>query len=531
MSKNSNNKKHSNQVFALLALSTLLGLLAFLVSGNALINATKSPDSPTRNTMLLGSDSSLTLSALTSFNSIQRRYCMDCDSFSIEISTKKTKLKDQIKQAKNGYNFLGTLTIKDQGQSFPQIPIKIPEVSNHSKLFIGGDSLILSLNEAQLLNTYIFEQVQNNVNDSLSNLSFSFDIKQAVIFPEIYFNGKWIGVPVENRLIPKAEFERKKISIFNNSKKESSKKEITKYYLLNYKHSVLKWIGFHSGALGFGYALIPFFFILIFQIIKEVNQKSEARLDHKFPIRIFLVSLLLVALSSLFTFLILRGDNVNLLSGADIMADFNIVFYDPNLTIGILVVFFMIVGIPPLLGMLMIVWATAKLWNEKGSLDEDENKKITETLAAQSTKDESGQQPKREDLEKPIRDGKLVKLYLSIRDKLNVFAFFSGCLVALSILGSRLQRDMIMDYIPDVKEIYPDLFTYLYGLVFTLLLAMFFLPAQFFLKYFKDERGIAVEAKPESGKWWKIGTESIQDIKLIFALVLPLLTTAVTSFF
>ena len=268
------------------------------------------------------------------------------------------------------------------------------------------------------------------------------------------------------------------------------KEKIKKRFYLNVFPATLNWITFHSVALSLSMASIIYLIALIVNLKKSFAIKFFSRETLKVIVPILLVAILLLVLMS---YSKIEWDQI--VYGGEIMNHFNIVFNDPqDITRKIQGAFF-VISIVPLCGLIMISLATSVLHNLGAGHQRD--------LKADCKK---------------------------INDRLNIFALFSGLLVAVSIVGTRLQRAMIAEQVPGIENIYPDAFIYAYSITFTLILALFFLPPLAFLKYVQSNKIPSGGAKKENVSWWKIGKESMDDIKLIFSIVLPLLTSIVQSF-
>jgi len=257
---------------------------------------------------------------------------------------------------------------------------------------------------------------------------------------------------------------------------------------LNRYPGVLKWIVFHSIALSIGVTAIPFLLLLMASI------KRDFRI-HFLSKNSILSWLLVLSAAGILVFVKLNLDNTRLMGGAELMEYFQIIFKNPIDTVGLLVSIFLGVGIFPLIGIMLINLAIA----------EGQNPKTAMTKEA------------------------LSKGYKKLKDALNIFALATGLLVAASVVGTGIQRYMISEQVSQIKLLYPDTFIYAYGLSFTLILALFFIPTLLYLKYFRQQQNIAIKKDEKSG-WWHMGQESIGDIKLIFSIILPLLGSIVEPF-
>lgn len=262
-------------------------------------------------------------------------------------------------------------------------------------------------------------------------------------------------------------------------------------FYLNVFPGTLNWIMFHSTALSLAMTSLIFVIALILRL------KIKFKLVFLSPKTLLLVIplLLLVAMSILFERRVTSPSKINAVFGAGIMEYFEIIFDQPKVVVKTIERSFYSIGVFSLFGITTIIMAANKFANNTSKYSFD-----------------------------------FKKGYKTLKDGLNVFALFTGLLVGVSVIGTSLQKKMIAEQVSHLKEIYPDEFIYAYGLIFTFILALFFLPALVYLKYLKKNSGeIEVENKTPLG-WWNIGQESLDDIKLIFSIILPLLTTVVQSF-
>ncbi len=275
------------------------------------------------------------------------------------------------------------------------------------------------------------------------------------------------------------------------------KKGSVKKYYLNVFPGVLNWTVFHCVALSLATSSILFIVLLIIRIKNkfEVNFKS---IDFKLAILPMIATILAIVI---FYFTISSQQITSLVSGADIMADFDIIFLNPQLLIQRFVAAFLILGCIPLVGMMIINIAIHNL----------------HTLRLKKDYDLEGS-------------------FKTIKDSLNIFSLFSGLLLGVSIVGTRLQRDMIAEHFDKGKEIihiiYPDSFIYSYGMGFTLILALFFLPSLLYVNYSKS---VLIKKEEVTGSnnnrgFWHIGKDTLEDAKIILSIVLPLISSVVQHF-
>jgi len=238
--------------------------------------------------------------------------------------------------------------------------------------------------------------------------------------------------------------------------------------------------------------------LFILFLIWNLKTKFEIHFNLKQVLKV-IVPLLLVLLIAVFFYKGMTNREVtHLVTGAEIMEHFNIIFGNPTKTVGNMVMAFFAIGLVPLIGIMMVNIAISKLFKLESHTETD-----------------------------------FISKYNTIKDSLNIFALFTGLLVTITVVGTRLQRNMIAEQIAGKaieNSIYPDEFIYAYGLAFTFLLALFFLPSLVYLKYLKSKKEPITKDNSQNLSWWKIGKESIDDLKLTFSIILPLIGSIVQSF-
>ncbi len=266
---------------------------------------------------------------------------------------------------------------------------------------------------------------------------------------------------------------------------------IKKRYYLNLNPAVLSWIVFNSIGIALAWASSLFISMLIYQIVRQygINVFGKESINVTIPF----LFLLIITLS----LLIFINDNKLIINGgADIMAEFGIIFQNPSKATQYVIRCYMPAGLVAITGILMINLAIYHNFNNK-------EKRPANNLA---------------------------NTYKHLKGNLNIFALFAGLLVAISVIGTRLLRNMIGEQLAGVKTIFPDEFIFAYGASFTLILALFFVPTQLYLKYYKYKEHLKLPVQNEMVSWWKIGQESIDDFKLAFSIILPLLSSIVQAF-
>lgn len=304
------------------------------------------------------------------------------------------------------------------------------------------------------------------------------------------------SIPYEIR-IKKNEYENKIDSIYysgafyQNLKKKCRKDVIEKLLpqinnkaAMNLNPAVFRWIIFHSIAVSLCLASSIFIFFLVYQLFKRYKPHYN-----------FIVYLiLLLVLSGVIVSLVLISKPHNkIMNGVELMTYFGIIFNHPKKIIWIIVLPIYLVSLIPIFGILLINTGTYFTFEKSTS-------------------------------ELPNQKGKKNEEFLFLKERLNIFAFYLGLLVSLAVIGSGLQRDMIIDQIGDL--LYPKDMIYAYGIAFSTILAFLFIPTSVYLKY-------ASKLKPEkttaskNSLWWKIGEDTIDNFKVVFSIILPLLSSII----
>jgi hypothetical protein len=121
--------------------------------------------------------------------------------------------------------------------------------------------------------------------------------------------------------------------------------------------------------------------------------------------------------------------------------------------------------------------------------------------------------------------------YFFLKDRLNLFALFSGLMVATAVITSKLHRNILVEEIMNVDLIYPESILTSYGLYFTQLLALFFIPTLLHLKYYKRKSNFQADQRTNKVLWWDVSKDSVEDVKLIFAVLLPIFSGLIQQLF
>lgn len=107
-----------------------------------------------------------------------------------------------------------------------------------------------------------------------------------------------------------------------------------------------------------------------------------------------------------------------------------------------------------------------------------------------------------------------------IVNEINYYSLALSLLVSASIFGSAIQREMICDLVKGLDHLYPYSFIFSYGLVFSFILALVLIPSYIYI--FSGEEVKDKKSNLEA---------NIDFLKIIFAVLLPLITSFFKSFF
>ena len=260
--------------------------------------------------------------------------------------------------------------------------------------------------------------------------------------------------------------------------------EINDKASLNLNPALFRWIIFHSVSLSL--CLASSIFIFYFMLLTYKEYKRYFNLE----IRVVLITFIIVVILAL---LYIAKPQTRIINGVEIMTYFNINFDNPKCAINIIVWPMYTVSLIPIIGILMGNFATYFAFENK----------IKTILQSQEEK---------------------TKAYSDLKDRLNIFTFYLGLLVSCAVIGSGLQRDMITNQIG--KLLYPEEMVYAYGIAFSTILALLFIPSFIYLRYAgKEYQNIIDSTKKED--WWKIGVDTVDNFKLALSVALPLISSIV----
>ncbi len=272
-----------------------------------------------------------------------------------------------------------------------------------------------------------------------------------------------------------------------NSDKTSfikSLKDVNKRAYLNINPIVFRWILFVSVALSISNASSIFIFLLVYQLYEKYK--------HYFTKKSWL-SLILSLLALLAFFLYVWCNKSVFLDGGQIMDDFNIIFSNPSKSTYLVTGCLLFISLAPIIGILIINLATYFTLQ----LNEENKSELHLNIE-----------------------------YIYLNDRINILAFYLGVLVSFAVIGSGLQRNMIISQIVDLEILYPIEMTYAYGISYSLILALFFIPSSLYLRYLGQELSTEDDDQGK-GKWWQLGQETYTTLKLGLAIALPFITSVI----
>lgn len=274
----------------------------------------------------------------------------------------------------------------------------------------------------------------------------------------------------------------------NNSKTEIQfLKNINNNAFVNLHPKVFKWMIFHTAAL----SLFMASFLFILNLIIQIWMPWKAMLNLKY------ILTLILSISGIIVFLTVFGKiTPKIWNGIQIMDHFNLIFSNPECAIHFFVWPMQAVSFFPIIGILLINLRVYHVFQKE---------KIQPTHIE----------------------------YIKLKDTLNIFALYLGLLVSCAVIGTGLQQEMIIGEIPGLKVLYPNEMIYAYGIAFSLTLSLVFIPSYVYLV--KASRAFSKADKDEENNsatflWLHISKETIDNLKLTFSIILPLLTSIIQPF-
>ena len=274
------------------------------------------------------------------------------------------------------------------------------------------------------------------------------------------------------------------ISIDNKANNNELKNDLT----LNLSPKTLIFITYQSMYLSGSILCMCLIILFTKRLFKEFKFNLRSK---EFSRPILEILILLILTFCIFYFL--NGPS-RLLGGAKIMERFGIVFNDPINVVKVITITASITALVPLFAIAIVNVITSISSNQKIS---DEEKK-----------------------------GKLSKL----KDYLNTIAFLSGLILAGTIIGLSLQRSMIGEYLTNISLIFPDEFIGTYGVSFSFVLAVFFVPTLLHIKVCERDLNLDNNSSDKSSSWLRIGKNTAKELELAFSIFLPLFASVFQHF-
>lgn len=260
---------------------------------------------------------------------------------------------------------------------------------------------------------------------------------------------------------------------------------------LNFRPKTLTYIFFQSVYI---YISISIMIMLIIGfLIRNMIQEFKFKIKWK-DLRWSLLGIVLLLVIT-GVLIAMSTNSSRLVGGATLMENFDIIFDEPGSITMFIIVIVAIVGIVCLFGIAFINLITNQVVNDTISKNKADQLK-------------------------------------HLKGYLNSMAFFSSFIVAGAVIGTSLQREMIAEYLTNINLIYPNEFVAIYGMVFTFILAIFFVPTLVYIKYYEreleeeDKQNNAGEEKEELS-WLHLGQEIVKEFKIVFAILLPFLISII----
>jgi hypothetical protein len=275
---------------------------------------------------------------------------------------------------------------------------------------------------------------------------------------------------------------------FSDISSSTSLPAINRKALINLNPKVLRWVIFHSVSLSLSFASWLFLAYLAFQLFQEYKTNFK-----KFHYALWAAGIILALIAIIY----ISQKHSIILNGIEIMEYFNLVFIDPLRATFIILIPFFFMSLTPVTGIILV---------NMGAYFSFENR------------NQSNLNP---DTSIDFREK-----YQTLKEDLNIFAFYLGFLVSCAVIGTGLQRDLIISQIGEENSnlLFPLELLHTYGIGFSLILALFFVPTYMYLQY----AGRDFNTNDENpGKWWEIGKDTINNLKLVFSIFLPLLSSII----
>lgn len=259
--------------------------------------------------------------------------------------------------------------------------------------------------------------------------------------------------------------------------KDIAKVSITKNPL------VLRWITFHSCINALAFSSIIFIVLLIIKLYRDYIKGHNLNL--------YLQILAIILIFVMFICMLMYNKS-KLLAGDDILKYFKIIFKDTSLAINLVTIPLFIIALIPLSGVIIINHGAYQLIHDKSTKEDNDDKR---------------------------------KKLAYLKDTLNLLAAYLSIFVSVSVIGTGMQRDMVMAEMTHADRLFPVEIIYAYGISFSMVLALFYVPSLVFIKILEKEYLPKTENSPHT--WWMLGSETVNMVKLALSVALPLITSII----
>ena len=274
------------------------------------------------------------------------------------------------------------------------------------------------------------------------------------------------------------------VTILNHQDESTFKSNLS----LNFAPKTLIYIFFHAAYLAVSVVGMLIVLFLLWRMTIEFDLKRRFGKNILSIISIIVLAVLTGVLMTL-----TNSDSEYFMGGAKIMRNFKIIFEDPMGMVKTVMSSLTAVGLVLLCAIAYVNVVTSRISESEATNEE-----------------------------------KLSRLK-SLKGYMNTIAFLSGLIVAGTVVGTSLQRDMISEYLTNIDLIYPMRFIAVYGMVFTIILALFFIPSLLYLKYCERKYQPSSQGEEKKG-WFGFGKETIKEIEIVFSVFLPLFASVVEYF-
>lgn len=267
----------------------------------------------------------------------------------------------------------------------------------------------------------------------------------------------------------------------------SQLKDINNRAFMNLNPEVFRWVLFQIVTVSLSFSASVFILFMVIGLLKRFRKK--------FRLLSYLTVLFNIIIVVVLLFFISKPQQV-LLNGAEVMAFFHIIFSDPEKVLQLIVLPMYLISIIPAIGILIVNVAVYHSFQEKpeeGSLEENAG------------------------------------IFAILKDNLNIFALYTALLVSCAVIGTGLMRDMMISQFKEIQVLFPKEMIYAYGISFSIILALLFIPTYAYLRYAgKKYHEVKVD---DNQQFWSIGVDTIDNIKIALSVALPVLSSIIQPLF